>query len=424
MDQIGNKVSVITIVYNDVNHIRSTMESFFSQTWANKEYIVIDGGSTDGTAEIIREYASQLAYWCSEKDNGIYDAMNKGISHATGDWINFLNCGDLYASEQALMTIMTSEEITAADVIYGNSYEMTPHFNRLIEAKEDVSQMEYAPVFRHGSSLIKTTLQKEYLFDLTLMKKYGYALDWHMIHRVYKAGYRFKKVNTTVESYLSDGASNHPFHNLWINYKITSEGGFSVKALCYLFKETIKKCLVKTGIYPFVRALGVEFIVNDILPLIPFWCCRRWYLRRLKAHIGRGTFIMKKNYLIYPWLLQIGEYSHINRGCTIDARAGITIGNNVSISHQVSLITGGHDHNSRRFDYIGKPIIIEDYVWIGIGATILQGVHIGKGAVVCAGAVVTKDVNDYAIVGGIPAKKIGERRHDLDYHCVWDIPLM
>ena len=245
-----------------------------------------------------------------------------------------------------------------------------------------------------------------------------------MIHKVYKAGYRFKKTDTIVQAYLAEGTSNHPYHNLWINYKITTNGGFSAKALSYLLKEMCKKTLVKTGIYPVIRAFSVEFLVNDVLPTIPFWSWRRWYLKRLKAKIGKGTFIMKKNYIIYPWLLHIGEYSHINRGCIIDARAGIIIGNNVSISHQVSLITGGHDHNSKRFDYVGKPIVIEDYVWIGIGATILQGTKIGRGAVVCAGAVVTHDVAPYEIVGGVPAKKIGERRHDLDYHCIWDIPLM
>lgn len=64
---MGNKISVITVVYNDVKHIRKTMESFFSQTWEYKEYIVIDGGSTDGTVDVIREYSGRLAFWCSEK---------------------------------------------------------------------------------------------------------------------------------------------------------------------------------------------------------------------------------------------------------------------------------------------------------------------------------------------------------------------
>ena len=83
-----NKISVITIVLNDVANIRKTLDSFFSQTWEEKELIVIDGGSSDGTADIIREYADRIAWWCSESDGGIYDALNKGILHCTGDWIN------------------------------------------------------------------------------------------------------------------------------------------------------------------------------------------------------------------------------------------------------------------------------------------------------------------------------------------------
>ena len=68
-----NSISVITVVFNDVKHIRETMESFFSQSWEDKEYIVIDGGSTDGTVDIIQEYSDRLAFWCSEKDDGIYE---------------------------------------------------------------------------------------------------------------------------------------------------------------------------------------------------------------------------------------------------------------------------------------------------------------------------------------------------------------
>lgn len=118
----------------------------------------------------------------------------------------------------------------------------------------------------------------------------------------------------------------------------------------------------------------------------------------------------------------MGSYSHINRGCTIDARGNIKIGDNVSISHGVFIMTGSHDHQAK--DFLGKflPIDIDDYVWIGVGAVILQNIHIGKGAVICAGAVVTKDVGAYEIVGGVPAKKIGERSCDLDYHCLWDMP--
>lgn len=123
-----------------------------------------------------------------------------------------------------------------------------------------------------------------------------------------------------------------------------------------------------------------------------------------------------------PNNLRIGNYTHINRGCTIDARGGITIGNNVSVSHGVTLLTGTHDYRSPHFRAAYLPITIDNYAWLGANCTILSNVHVGEGAVVAAGAVVTHDVDPYTIVGGVPAKKIGTRPRGLDYHCIWDMP--
>lgn len=114
---------------------------------------------------------------------------------------------------------------------------------------------------------------------------------------------------------------------------------------------------------------------------------------------------MKNTYIMNANRIKIGDFSHINRGCVLDARGKIEIGNNVSVSHNVNIMTGSHDIKSSCFIGVFKPIKIEDYAFIGVGATILQGVRIGKGAVVCAGAVVTNDVDDFDIVAGIPAKK-------------------
>lgn len=187
--------------------------------------------------------------------------------------------------------------------------------------------------------------------------------------------------------------------------------------------NTLKLFMKKIRVYDYVKALGTEYIINDVLPHIPFWSCRRPYLRMIGAKIGRKTFIMKRNYFMAPWRLEIGEYSHINRDCIIDSRAGITIGNNVSVSHRVNLMTGGHDVDSPVFAGSDACIIIDDYVWLGVGSTILKGVRVGRGAVVCAGAVVTKDVAPYTIVGGVPAKVIGHRSQDLNYHCYGFEPL-
>ena len=90
------RISVITVCFNSKETLEQTIKSVVGQEYEDKEYIVIDGGSTDGTVDILKKYAEQIAFWLSEPDEGIYDAMNKGIKHATGDVIAFLNSDDWY----------------------------------------------------------------------------------------------------------------------------------------------------------------------------------------------------------------------------------------------------------------------------------------------------------------------------------------
>ncbi len=417
-----NKISVITVVYNDVDHIKATIESFFSQTWPNKEYIIVDGGSTDGTVDIIRQYADRLAWWCSEKDEGIYDAMNKGISHCTGEWINILNCGDYYASNKSLEQALNITDIENTDIIYGDSIEDFEGDKTCIIAPNNTSLLNYYPIYRHGSSLVRTALQKKFLFDLSKSKELGFALDWNMIYNVYRAGYKFSKVNCFIEVYKKVGISTHPYKSSWYNYKITSRNKIAPKKLLFFLKQIFRYSISQTCFYRYAVAFLNEYIINDALPHIPFWCIRKQVLRFAKMRIGRKSFIMKRAYIMSPSKIKIGESTDINRNCFLDARGGISIGNNVSISHEVKIITGSHDVNSQKFNAIYLPINIEDNVWLGAGCTILQGVNIGKGAVVCAGAVVVRDIEPYEIVGGVPAKHIKQRSANLDYHCIWDSP--
>ena len=420
--ELKNKVTVITVVYNDVSGIKNTLESFVSQSWSNKELIVIDGGSTDGTWDIVNSFAGSVDYKCSEPDGGIYDAMNKGIDKATGEWITFLNSGDVFADSTVLERIFSNDDYNGVDVVYGDSIEVTEASRLLLIAPADISKMEYYPVYRHGSSFVRTTIQQKYKFNLSLKDKLGYSLDWEMIHRMYKGGCSFKKVDVAIQAFLKAGVSDRPYKSRWYNYKITSGGKFNLKRYFYFLYNCLSYALLNSALYRWVRAFFMEFVLNSCLHLIPFWAIRRTYLKMVRAKIGKGTFVMKNVYIQSPNRLQIGDYSHINRGVVLDARGDIIIGSSVSVSHNVNIMTGGHDHMSPNFTGVFKPIVIKDYAWIGVGATILQGVTIGKGAVVCAGAVVNKDVGDYEIVGGVPAKKIGERTKELQYKCVWNTP--
>lgn len=112
------RVTVITIVFNDVAHIAKTMDTVLNQTYPNIEYIVIDGGSTDGTAEVVKQYGPRLAYWVSEVDKGMSDALNKAIDHATGDYVNIINSGDYFMSNTVFAEVF--ERPRRADILYGS----------------------------------------------------------------------------------------------------------------------------------------------------------------------------------------------------------------------------------------------------------------------------------------------------------------
>ena len=412
------KVSVITVVYNDVKHIKETIESCLSQTYKNKEYIVIDGGSTDGTKEIIECYADRLSYWCSEPDGGIYDAMNKGISHATGVWINFLNCGDRFCADDTVEKVMEYADSSNADIIYGNSVSDNGIQLDRQEATCDIDQLNYEAIYRHGCSLIKAQTQKAFLYDIAKKNKYGFALDYDSIFRMYHAGCIFKKIPISVQIYQAEGVSANYFKSILYNFRITTQYGEKIKKLKFFLRRLLSHLVKGNILFRIIRAFLYEYYLNSVMSHIPVWRIRKLSFKILGIKIGNETYINRNNFFITPKLITVGSYSHINRGCLLDARGKITIGNNVSISHKVKLVTGSHDIDSTDFHGVYLPIVIEDYAWLGIGCTILQNVTIGKGAVVCAGAVVTKNVEPYSVVAGIPARKIRERSHTLAYHCI------
>lgn len=164
----------------------------------------------------------------------------------------------------------------------------------------------------------------------------------------------------------------------------------------------------------------LNYLTNHVVTHVPSFKLRHlWYRRVLGIRLGEHAGIHMGTYVWFYSPLEIrrigvriGQNSLIGRRCTLDARSPLTIGDNVSLSPEVMILAGKHDVNDPRFapSEVGPwAVTIDDYVWIGTRAMILPGVTLGRGAVVAAGAVVTKDVPPLTIVAGVPAKPIGTR---------------
>ena len=164
------KLSVITINFNNRDGLRRTIESVVNQTFKDFEYIIIDGGSTDGSVNVIKEYADRIDYWVSEPDKGIYNAMNKGIDVAKGEYCIFMNSGDCFYNLSVLSDVLPS--LDDKDVIAGT---IVISDGRTYASPEQISlSFLYFETIHHQASIIKTNLLKEYKYD----EKYRIAADY------------------------------------------------------------------------------------------------------------------------------------------------------------------------------------------------------------------------------------------------------
>lgn len=157
------------------------------------------------------------------------------------------------------------------------------------------------------------------------------------------------------------------------------------------------------------------YLVADVAGRLPSFALRKLAMRALGVAVDRTATIHRWRELREPGRVSIGPSTIVGCWAILDGRAGIEIGRNVNLSSEVSIWTWQHDPDSPNFDAHGGKVRIHDYAWLSYRTTILPGVTVGEGAVVAAGAVVTKDVPPYSIVGGVPATVIGERPANLSY---------
>lgn len=199
-------LSIITINYNNLEGLKKTVRSVMDQTWRDFEWIIIDGGSTDGSRELIEEVAarpdSQVSYWCSEPDKGIYNAMNKGIAKAKGEYLNFMNSGDCFFTNSSLKNVFSKN--ISGDIVYCNgAYGNIDHYYiRELPHEVRLSYLLYKSLC-HQSSFIKGNLFIGHLYDENLK----IVSDWKNWIIWLLEGRNYEYLNETVSLFDMSGIS-------------------------------------------------------------------------------------------------------------------------------------------------------------------------------------------------------------------------
>jgi glycosyltransferase involved in cell wall biosynthesis len=201
----NSRLSVITIVYNNVRDIERTIRSVINQTYANIEYVIVDGLSNDGTLQVIEKYKDRVTKIVSEKDEGIYDAMNKGLALATGDYVIFMNSGDEFYDKETVAAVFASAD--DADIYYGETEMIADDGISLGQrrhkapAKFTWRGFKYGMSISHQAIYIKRSLAEPY------DRRYQLSSDIDWIIRAAKKAKKIVNVNRYVAKYLVGGMS-------------------------------------------------------------------------------------------------------------------------------------------------------------------------------------------------------------------------
>ena len=231
-------ISVVTICYNAKNDLEKTILSVLSQTYQDIEYIIIDGGSTDGTVDIIHKYSERLFYWISEPDKGIYDAMNKGMDRATGSWINFMNAGDTFCDNEVIKNIFGYNDLSDYSVIYGDGY--VAKLNQLQYLKESSMKKVHVQMpFCHQSSFIRKT-RLRFSIDLKIAADYQMIYEYYRMNGISSFLYISKPISVFDATGISTTNNNLLQKEYGIVYKRTRNAYYYI----YLCKQILKMVLL------------------------------------------------------------------------------------------------------------------------------------------------------------------------------------
>lgn len=250
-------VSIITVVYNGEDYIEQTIKSVLSQTYTNIEYIIIDGGSNDETLNIIDKYRSEIGYVKSEKDTGIYNAMNKGLKVASGEIVAILNADDYYYPKTIQEVVYKFQQSDAA-VVYGNLIKSRTLNGKSYfkEIKPDLSLIEKTmPIFHPATFIHKKVYDQVGGFN----EKYRLSADYDFIYKVYEAGFTFELLDQPLTFFRLGGASSISCTSYKEGFMILQSYGspYASQMKKLIFKCKIKNFLLKVLTIT-IRTIGLK----------------------------------------------------------------------------------------------------------------------------------------------------------------------
>lgn len=200
------KVTIVTVTYNAQDYIEETINSVINQTFTDYEYILVDGKSSDQTCSVIEKYKDHITTFISEPDKGLYDAMNKAIKLAKGEWIAFINAGDVYVDDSVLERVFNMYSHDDSDFIYGSHIWVNGDQQALVPVRP-LDLMWQRICFCHQSLFSRTSLMKEKPFDLS----YKIVSDYENYFSRYSEGKKFLNVDFPVCKFLAGGVSDINF---------------------------------------------------------------------------------------------------------------------------------------------------------------------------------------------------------------------
>lgn len=260
------KYSVITINFNNRDGLRQTIESVISQTYNDFEYIVIDGGSTDGSVDIVQKYEKSISYWVSEKDRGIYHAMNKGVAQAHGDYCIFMNSGDCFNDDTVLECMerhgLHEDIVIGKVVMVGSSQIISPPPLRSISLYH-----LYSGAIPHQGAFISKALLERHPYDESMK----ISADWKFfLQAIILDNCSVRYVDELVASYDMEGVSSKNQLQMWQEKEQVLSELFPPRVLSDYQWMKQSECFTQT-LTPFLRT---NYAIDKLL-----YCIGRWLLK-------------------------------------------------------------------------------------------------------------------------------------------------